>query len=45
MRKLIAEIFDPATRYEYDVARALESDARFKVERDARDELGDPEGV
>jgi predicted nucleic acid-binding protein len=35
MRKLIAEIFDPATRYEYelplpsDVARALELDARF----------------
>lgn len=36
MRKLIAEIFDPATRYEYelplpsDIARALEIDARFK---------------
>jgi hypothetical protein len=36
MRKLIAEIFDPATRYEYEVAlpsdivRALEIDARFK---------------
>jgi predicted nucleic acid-binding protein len=35
MRKLIAEIFDPATRYEYelplpsDIARALELDARF----------------
>jgi predicted nucleic acid-binding protein len=35
MRKLVAEIFDPATRYEYelplpsDVARALEIDARF----------------
>ncbi len=36
MRKLIAEIFDPATRYEYelplpsDVVRALEIDAKFK---------------
>ena len=36
MRKLIAEIFDPATRYEYELAlpsdmvRALEPDARFK---------------
>jgi len=36
MRKLIAEIFDPATRYEYELAlpsdmvRALELDARFK---------------
>ncbi|PYT97123.1 MAG: hypothetical protein DMG38_20970 [Acidobacteria bacterium] len=36
MRKLIAEIFDPATRYEYelplpsDVVRALEFDAKFK---------------
>jgi hypothetical protein len=35
MRKLIAEIFDPATRYKYelplptDIARALELDARF----------------
>jgi predicted nucleic acid-binding protein len=35
MRKLMAEIFDPATRYEYelplpsDIARALELDARF----------------
>jgi predicted nucleic acid-binding protein len=35
MRKLIAEIFDPATRYEYelplpaDITRALELDARF----------------
>jgi len=35
MRRLIAEIFDPATRYEYelpvptDIARALEIDARF----------------
>ena len=35
MRKLIAEIFDPATRYEYepplpsDIVRALELDARF----------------
>lgn len=36
IRKLIAEIFDPATRYEYelplpsDVVRALEIDAKFK---------------
>ena len=36
MRKLIAEIFDPATRYEYelplpsDLVRALELDAKFK---------------
>lgn len=36
MRKLIAEIFDPATRYDYeapipsDIIRALELDARFK---------------
>lgn len=36
MRKLVAEIFDPATRYEYepplpsDLVRALELDARFK---------------
>jgi predicted nucleic acid-binding protein len=36
MRKLVAEIFDPGTRYEYelpvpsDVARSLELDARFK---------------
>jgi predicted nucleic acid-binding protein len=36
MRKLIAEIFDPATRYEYeltlpsDVVRSLEIDAKFK---------------
>ena len=36
MRKLVAEIFDPGTRYEYelplpsDVVRALEFDARFK---------------
>jgi len=36
MRKLIAEIFDPATRYEYelpgpnDIARALELDAKFE---------------
>ena len=35
MRKLVTEIFDPATRYEYelplpsDVVRALELDARF----------------
>ena len=35
MRELIAEIFDPATRYEYelplpsDLVRALELDARF----------------
>ncbi|MBI3940920.1 MAG: PIN domain-containing protein [Acidobacteria bacterium] len=36
MRKLIAEVFDPATRYEYepplpsDIVRALELDARFR---------------
>ena len=36
MRKLIAEMFDPGTRYEYelplpsDIVRALEFDARFK---------------
>ncbi len=36
MRKLMAEIFDPATRYEYevplpaDIARALELDAKFE---------------
>ena len=36
MRRLVAEIFDPGTRYEYerplpsDVVRALELDARFK---------------
>ena len=36
MRKLIAEMFDPATRYEYelplpsDLVRALEFDAKFK---------------
>ena len=36
MRKLIAEVFDPATRYDYepplpsDIARALELDAKFK---------------
>ena len=36
MRKLVAEIFDPGTRYEYevplpsDIARALDLDARFK---------------
>ena len=36
MRKLIAEIFDPGTRYEYewplpsDLVRALELDATFK---------------
>jgi predicted nucleic acid-binding protein len=36
MRRLIAEIFDPATRYEYelpipsDVVRGLELDAEFK---------------
>ena len=35
MRKLVAETFDPATRYEYelplpsDIVRALELDARF----------------
>jgi uncharacterized protein len=37
MRRLIAEIFDPGTRYEYelplpsDLVRALELDARFKA--------------
>ncbi|MBI4729127.1 MAG: hypothetical protein HY775_06440 [Acidobacteria bacterium] len=37
MRKLVAEIFDPGTRYEYelplpsDVVRALELDARFNT--------------
>ena len=36
MRKLVAEIFDPTTRYEYelplpsDIVRALEFDAKFK---------------
>jgi hypothetical protein len=36
MRKLVAEMFDPATRYDYepplpcDIARALELDAKFK---------------
>jgi predicted nucleic acid-binding protein len=36
MRKLVAEIFDPGTRYQYespiptDIARALDLDARFK---------------
>jgi predicted nucleic acid-binding protein len=36
MRKLVAEIFDPGTRYEYelplpsDIARALELDGRFQ---------------
>lgn len=36
MRRLVAEIFDPRTRYEYelplpsDIARALELDAKFK---------------
>ncbi len=36
MRRLIAEIFDPATRYEYelplptDIIRALELDAKFE---------------
>ena len=36
MRKLMAEIFDPATRYEYelplpsDIARALQLDAQFE---------------
>lgn len=36
MRRLVAEIFDPRTRYEYesplpsDIARGLELDARFK---------------
>jgi predicted nucleic acid-binding protein len=37
MRKLVAEIFDPSTRYEYelpfpsDLVRALEIDAKFKA--------------
>jgi len=37
MRKLVAEIFDPATRYEYelpvpsDIARALELDGKFEA--------------
>jgi uncharacterized protein len=37
MRRLIAEIFDPGTRYEYelplpsDLVRALELDARFRT--------------
>jgi len=37
MRKLVAEIFDPGTRYKYelplpsDIVRALELDARFKT--------------
>jgi len=36
MRRLMAEVFDPATRYEYelplpsDIARALELDAKFE---------------
>jgi predicted nucleic acid-binding protein len=36
MRRLVAQIFDPTTRYEYepplsaDIARALELDAKFK---------------
>ena len=36
MRRLVAEIFDPKTRYEYefplpsDIARAMELDTRFK---------------
>jgi predicted nucleic acid-binding protein len=36
MRRLVAEIFDPGTRYEYelplpsDLVRALELDARFR---------------
>lgn len=36
MRKLVAEVFDPGTRYEYeppipvDIARAMELDAKFK---------------
>lgn len=36
MRKLVGEIFDPATRYEYeltlpsDIVRALELDRRFE---------------
>jgi len=38
MRRLIAEIFDPSTRYEYelpipiDISRALELDARFDLD-------------
>jgi len=37
MRKLVAEVFDPATRYEYelpvpsDIARALELDGKFEA--------------
>jgi predicted nucleic acid-binding protein len=37
MRKLMAEIFDPAKRYEYelplasDIARGMELDTRFKT--------------
>jgi predicted nucleic acid-binding protein len=37
MRRLVADIFDPATRYEYelplpsDLARALELDAKFRA--------------
>ena len=37
MRKLVAEMFDPGTRYEYelpvpsDIVRALELDTRFKA--------------
>jgi predicted nucleic acid-binding protein len=37
MRRLVAEIFDPATRYEYevplpaDIARALELDVQFEA--------------
>ena len=37
LRKLMAEVFDPATRYEYelpipsDIARALELDSRFEA--------------
>lgn len=36
MRKLVGEVFDPGTRYEYelplpsDIVRALELDAKFK---------------
>jgi predicted nucleic acid-binding protein len=46
MRKLIAELFDPATTYEYevarpaDIARALELDAKF-----AKLELGLVDGT
>ena len=52
MRKLIAEIFDSATRYEYelalpsDIVRALEIDAKFKelslglVDGDVADRTG-----